>query len=40
VEPGRVSAAVPEGATVWYLNLIDERGLTVSSEHETVDSGG
>lgn len=26
-------AAVPEGATAWYFNLFDERGLVVSSEH-------
>ncbi|HLY07931.1 MAG TPA: prolyl oligopeptidase family serine peptidase [Planctomycetota bacterium] len=29
----RVSAAVPEGTRVFYLNLIDERSLVVSSEH-------
>ena len=26
-------AAVPEGATAWYFNLFDARGLVVSSEH-------
>jgi hypothetical protein len=31
----RVSAAVPEDATAWYLNLVDFRGLVVSSEHRT-----
>ncbi|MBM3476346.1 MAG: dipeptidyl aminopeptidase [Armatimonadetes bacterium] len=36
VEPGRVSATLPEGVTCYYLNLIDERGLTVSSEHEEI----
>lgn len=29
----RVSAEVPVGATVYYFNLIDERGLVVSTEH-------
>jgi len=36
VEPGRVSATLPEGVTCYYLNLIDERGLTVSTEHEDI----
>jgi dienelactone hydrolase len=31
----RVAAAVPPGATAWYINLFDERGLVVSSEHHT-----
>lgn len=26
-------AAAPEGATAWFFNLVDERGLVVSSEH-------
>jgi len=30
----RASAPVPEGATVYYLNLTDGRGLVVSTEHE------
>lgn len=30
---GRASAALPQGAKLYYLNLIDERGLVVSSEH-------
>lgn len=29
----KASASVPEGAKVFYLNLIDEHGLVVSSEH-------
>ncbi|MFA5189541.1 MAG: prolyl oligopeptidase family serine peptidase [Verrucomicrobiia bacterium] len=29
----RVTAAVPAGATVFYLNLFDEQGLVVSTEH-------
>jgi dienelactone hydrolase len=32
----KVSAALPVGTKVYYLNLIDERGLIVSSEHEEV----
>lgn len=31
--PGRVTATLPEGVTVYYLNLIDQRGLVVSTEH-------
>lgn len=34
VETGRVSATRPEGATAFYLNLIDARGLVVSTEHQ------
>lgn len=30
---GRASAAVPEGARVFYLNLVDDRNLVVSAEH-------
>ena len=33
IEGGKAAAAVPEGATAWYLNLIDDRGLVVSTEH-------
>jgi hypothetical protein len=29
----RVTAPLPEGAKVYYLNLTDERGLVVSTEH-------
>lgn len=37
VEPGgRVTARLPEGATVWYLNIEDERGCVVSTEHEEL----
>jgi dienelactone hydrolase len=38
VDPRRrtVIATLPEGVTVYYFNLIDRRGLIVSSEHETV----
>jgi len=31
---GRASAVIPEGATAWYLNIIDGRGLVVSTPHE------
>ena len=30
---GKVAATLPEGVTVYYLNLIDERDLVVSTEH-------
>jgi dienelactone hydrolase len=30
---GRVTATLPEGTTVYYINLIDSRDLIVSSEH-------
>lgn len=32
----RVSAALPVGTTVHYFNLIDDRGLVVSSEHREI----
>ncbi len=38
LEAGLVSAALPAGVTVYYLNLIDQRGLVVSSEHVEVPS--
>lgn len=34
---GRASAALPEGVRVYFVNLIDERGLLVSSEHVEQD---
>ncbi|MBN2452495.1 MAG: acetylxylan esterase [Lentisphaeria bacterium] len=30
---GRISAELPEGVTVYYLNLFDNRGCVVSTEH-------
>jgi dienelactone hydrolase len=33
IQGGRASARIPDGARVFYLNLIDERALVVSSEH-------
>lgn len=47
VQGTRATATLPAGATVWFINLTDERGLTVSSEHEELgrpedghDNGG
>jgi dienelactone hydrolase len=47
VDPARrrVSAALPAHARAYYFNLIDERGLIVSTEHEVIedrsrDTGG
>lgn len=37
-EKSRVSAAIPDGTTVYYLNLFDERMCAVSSEHVVVSS--
>ncbi len=36
IETGRASAELPADATVYYLNLTDERGLLVSTEHVEV----
>lgn len=33
---GTASAALPEGATVYYFNLIDDRECVVSTEHEAM----
>jgi dienelactone hydrolase len=33
-DDGKVSATLPEKVTVFYFNLIDEHGLTVSTEHQ------
>lgn len=33
---GKCSAILPEATSVYYFNLIDERGLVVSSEHEVI----
>ncbi|HQQ00572.1 MAG TPA: acetylxylan esterase [bacterium] len=32
----KVSAVLPEGVSVYYFNLIDDRGLVVSTEHEEL----
>jgi hypothetical protein len=31
IKDGKATAALPDGVTAWYFNLIDVRGLTVSS---------
>lgn len=36
LEPGRVTARLPEGTTVYFLNLYDERNCVVSTEHEEL----
>lgn len=33
---GRVTATLPAGVTVWYLNLFDDRNCVVSTEHEEL----
>lgn len=33
---GKATATLPEGVTVYYMNLIDMRNLIVSSEHEEM----
>jgi len=33
---GRVKATLPEGVTVYYLNLFDDRDCAVSTEHEEI----
>lgn len=40
VNPGRniVRAILPEGVTVFYFNLVDDRGLLVSTNHQTADT--
>lgn len=35
-EKHRVTAALPEGTTVYYLNLFDTAGRVISSEHEEL----
>ncbi len=37
VNQGTVSATMPPGAVAGYLNLVDARGVTVSTEHVEVD---
>ena len=34
LENGKASAPLPDGATAWFLNIVDERKLIVSSEME------
>ncbi|OIO94750.1 MAG: hypothetical protein AUJ96_28095 [Armatimonadetes bacterium CG2_30_66_41] len=33
---GKVTASLPEGTTVYYLNLFDERECVVSTEHDEI----
>jgi dienelactone hydrolase len=35
-DDGKVTATLPEGTKVYFLNLTDDRGLTVSTEHEEL----
>ncbi|MCX5683601.1 MAG: acetylxylan esterase, partial [Planctomycetota bacterium] len=35
---GKAKATIPDGATQYFFNLIDERGLIVSTEHVTCES--
>ena len=36
LEEGRVTAQLPDGVTVYYMNLIDDRGAVVSTEHVEI----
>ncbi|HUW59701.1 MAG TPA: acetylxylan esterase [Candidatus Bathyarchaeia archaeon] len=36
-QTGIVTAQIPEGVTVYYVNVFDEKGQAVSSEHQTVE---
>jgi hypothetical protein len=36
IKDSQVTADIPEGAQVCYINLTDSRALTVSTEHELV----
>jgi dienelactone hydrolase len=36
---GKATAELPAGCTVYYFNLVDQRGLVVSSEHVEVEPG-
>jgi dienelactone hydrolase len=36
---GRVSAVLPEGTKVYYLNLVDDRDCVVSTEHVILEAG-
>lgn len=39
LKEGRLTATLPEGSTVYYFNLYDERGCAVSTEHEALEAG-
>ncbi len=34
---GKASATLPEGTSVYFINIVDERGLTVSGEHGEIE---
>jgi dienelactone hydrolase len=36
-ENGKLKATLPEGTTVYYFNLFDDRNCAVSSEHEVME---
>lgn len=36
-EPGKVIATLPEGTTVYYINLFDDRDCVVSTEHVELE---
>jgi hypothetical protein len=36
VQARKISSVLPPDITVYYFNLIDERNLIVSSEHEEL----
>jgi dienelactone hydrolase len=36
----KATATLPSGVTVYYLNLIDDRNLVVSTEHEVLEASG
>ncbi len=40
IEGDVVRAELPDDAAVCYLNVIEERGLVVSSEHEVIADDG
>lgn len=40
VAPGRIEATLPEGVTVYYLNVFDDRNCVTSTEHEELSPGG
>jgi hypothetical protein len=40
VSDGKVNATLPQGATAYYLNLIDSRNLVVSTEHVELNAKG
>jgi hypothetical protein len=36
VADGTVTAALPEGTTVFFINVFDHRGIAISSEHQEI----